>query len=243
MKLAVLADIHGNLRALEAVLTDASQAGAEDIVFLGDLVYNGLDPQMCFDLLMKYKPIVTIKGNTDEYLEKISDFVVKNDDDAHLLKHYKYTSIRMGKKARETIAAFDLVKKFEICDVSILACHGTPTSIKDGLYENDPETEVLVKEMKEEEINLVLSAHTHIPSDFTKDGVRFVNPGAVGFGLDGDTRPSYAIIECIDGKVRVQFRRVEYDTRKYIQEVEHALEGFPLFKLLHHALEKGKAPA
>ena len=46
MKLAVLFDIHRNLLAFECLLTDASQAGAEDIVFLGDLVYNGLDPQM-----------------------------------------------------------------------------------------------------------------------------------------------------------------------------------------------------
>jgi len=74
MKLAVLADIHGNLRALEAVLADASQAGAEDIVFLGDLVYNGLDPQMCYELLMKYKPIVTIKGNSDELYQIFSRF-------------------------------------------------------------------------------------------------------------------------------------------------------------------------
>ncbi len=243
MKLAVLADIHGNLRALEAVLADAAQAGAEDIVFLGDLVYNGLDPQMCYELLMKYKPIVTIKGNSDEYLEKIPSFVVNNQEDEQLLKHYKYTSIRMRKKARDEVAAFDLTKQLEICDVNILACHGTPTSISDGLYETDETTPILAKKMKEEGIQLVLSGHTHIPSDFTVDGVRFVNPGAVGFSLDGDTRPSYAIIECIDGKVRVQFRRVEYDTKKYILEVEHALEGFPLFKFLRYALEKGKAPA
>ncbi|NLZ76919.1 MAG: metallophosphoesterase family protein [Spirochaetales bacterium] len=243
MKLAVFADIHGNLRALESVLTDASQAGAEDIVFLGDLVYNGLDPQMCFELLMRYKPMVTIKGNSDEYLEMIPSFVVNDDKDEQLLKHYKYTSIRMRKKARDEIAAFDLTRRFEICGVKMLACHGTPTNIGEGLYESDEATLTLARTMKEEGIQVVLSGHTHIPADFTVDGIRFVNPGAIGFGLDGDTRPSYAIIECVDGKARVQFRRVEYDTKRYIQEVEHASEGFPLFKCLRYALEKGKMPA
>lgn len=243
MKLAILADIHGNLRALEAVLTDASQAGAEDIVFLGDLVYNGLDPQMCFDLLMKYKPIVTIKGNTDAYLEEIPTFVVRNEEDERLLKHYKYTSIRMSKKARETIASFDSTKRFEIEGVSVLACHGTPSSYSDGLFEDNADIGALAKEMKSDGISLVLSAHTHIPSDFTKDGVRFINPGAIGFSLDGDSRPSYAIVELADGKIRAQFKRVEYDSKRYIQEVEHALEGFPLFEFLRYTLEKGKAPA
>jgi len=46
MKCAVLSDIHGNLRAFEAVLADAKASGADYVIFLGDLVFMGLDPQM-----------------------------------------------------------------------------------------------------------------------------------------------------------------------------------------------------
>ena len=73
MKCAVLSDIHGNLRAFEAVLADAKASGADSIIFLGDLIFMGLDPQLCYDLLMEQKPIVAIKGNTDEFLEHITE--------------------------------------------------------------------------------------------------------------------------------------------------------------------------
>lgn len=65
----------------------------------------GLDPQLCFDLLMEQKPLVMIKGNTDSYLENIKAFPVKSEHDAQILKLLKYTSIRMHQKAKEKLPA------------------------------------------------------------------------------------------------------------------------------------------
>ena len=45
MRVAVLSDVHGNLEALEAVLADLLQTGAETVVCLGDLVGYGPDPE------------------------------------------------------------------------------------------------------------------------------------------------------------------------------------------------------
>ena len=72
MRLAVLGDIHGNIRAFEAVLNDAKASKADQVIFLGDLVVMGLDPQLCFDLLMEQNPLVMIKGNTDVYRSRLS---------------------------------------------------------------------------------------------------------------------------------------------------------------------------
>ena len=52
MKIAVLSDIHGNIAALDAVLADAADRGADRIVNLGDICSGGLFPVETADRLM-----------------------------------------------------------------------------------------------------------------------------------------------------------------------------------------------
>jgi len=240
MRLAVLSDIHGNIRALEAVLTDAKASKADQIVFLGDLVVLGLDPQLCFDLLMEQNPLVVLKGNTDTYLENIKAFPVKNEKDQQILKLLKYTSIRMHQQSKEVLAALPSVERHEIENVSVLFCHGTPYDDSEGIYSNQPFSPQLSKQLAEENVDLIFSAHTHIPADFVRDGIRFINPGAVGYSYDGDIHASYALVEIEDSNIRCVHRRIEYDVKRYAMEVEHALEGFPLFDKLLYPLENGR---
>jgi predicted phosphodiesterase len=67
MRLAVLSDIHGNLTALEAVVADLKDVGAEFVVHGGDLVANGARPAQVSDIIRELGwPGVC--GNTDEML-------------------------------------------------------------------------------------------------------------------------------------------------------------------------------
>lgn len=65
MRIALLADIHGNLEALEACLAHADAQGAERLIFLGDLVGYGADPEA---VVMRVRALdaVTLRGNHDE---------------------------------------------------------------------------------------------------------------------------------------------------------------------------------
>ena len=240
MKIAVFGDIHGNLRAFEAVLADVKASGAQHTIFLGDLVFMGLDPQLCFDLLMKQNPMICIKGNTDKNLEEVSTFEPQTEYEELLLKHIKYCDLRMFPKAKKQLALFSDFKRIELEDVSTLCCHGTPYSDKEGIFKNEPFSPSLSKKLAQEQVDLILSAHTHIPADFIRDGIRFINPGAVGYSFDGDVRASYALLTIEGATVRCTHRRIEYDIKRYMMEVEHATEGFPLFSLLLSALEKGR---
>ncbi len=242
MRVAVLGDVHGNFRALESVLADIKSCDVDQVIFLGDLVYNGLDPQLCYDLLMDRKPLVTIKGNTDAYLERIATFKVNNTADEQLLKLYKYTSIRMYDKAKEAVAAFKDREYLDLDGVSILACHGSPYANDEALYEKKPFAPLLAKNIANEKADVILCAHTHIPADFNREGIRFINPGAVGYSFDGDTRPSWALLTIEKGVMGIKFRRVEYDINRYKMEVEHAIQSFPLFEALLYSLEHAKMP-
>ena len=65
MRIALLADIHGNLEALEACLAHAAAQGAERLVFLGDLVGYGADPA-AVTARVRALGAVTLRGNHDE---------------------------------------------------------------------------------------------------------------------------------------------------------------------------------
>jgi len=240
MRLAVLGDIHGNIRAFEAVLNDAKASKVDQVIFLGDLVVMGLDPQLCYDLLMEQKPLVMIKGNTDSSLDNVKAFPVKNEHDAQILKLLKYTSIRMHQKAKEKLCNLPSVERLDIGGISLICCHGTPYDEDEGIAKDIPFSPALSKRLAEEKVELILSAHTHIPADFQRDGIRFINPGAVGYSFDGDVRPSYALVDIEDSHIRCIHRRVDYDINRYIMEVEHALEGFQLFGRLLYSLKHGK---
>lgn len=65
MKIALLADVHGNAPALQSVLQDAEAQGAEAVWFLGDVLGYGPLPVTCINLLDRYLPPVWLMGNHD----------------------------------------------------------------------------------------------------------------------------------------------------------------------------------
>lgn len=69
-KIAILSDIHANLHALEAVLQEVQQSGADSIVFLGDIVGYGTSPAECITLVRKHGG-ECVMGNHDHALKRV----------------------------------------------------------------------------------------------------------------------------------------------------------------------------
>ena len=68
MKIALLADTHSNLEALQACLAHAAREGAGNFAFLGDLVGYGADPVACLALIETYaeRGALLVRGNHDQ---------------------------------------------------------------------------------------------------------------------------------------------------------------------------------
>jgi len=66
MKYAILGDIHANLEALEAVLTDASTQRCTRYACVGDVVGYNANPTECLDIVREMA-MPCVKGNHDEY--------------------------------------------------------------------------------------------------------------------------------------------------------------------------------
>ncbi len=84
MILALLSDIHGNLEALNACLKHARQAGAERLVFLGDLVGYGADPAAVVNLIRREAAAgaVVLRGNHDDAVASPASYMNDSAKDA-----------------------------------------------------------------------------------------------------------------------------------------------------------------
>jgi putative phosphoesterase len=68
MRVAVLADIHGNLPALDAVLSDVRAAGADAIVLNGDIATGPMPAETLDRLAGLSGQVIWVRGNADREL-------------------------------------------------------------------------------------------------------------------------------------------------------------------------------
>lgn len=215
-RIAVLADIHGNADALEAVLRAAREADATQLVVLGDLVGYYYEPARVLDLLAGW-PSIIVRGNHEDLLET---WLAADQTARHLLR----TRYGSGLAACEA-----LVSKPTLCWLRelphpllilvegrrALLSHGHPAAIDRYVYRDRVETALSAKDVMGADI--VWLAHTHYPMDATHAGVRICNPGSVGQSRDRDPRASWAIWEpAIDN---VTWHRTRYDQSALLREV------------------------
>jgi predicted phosphodiesterase len=175
--IAVLADVHGNRWALEAVLADARAAGARRFVDLGDCVMGPLDPRGSAERLMDLTA-VTVSGNGDR--EVVQDPALPAGAGATYARD-QLTAEQLAWQA--TLPATAWVTE------GVLACHGSPTDDSCYLLEQvhadghvARRAPAAVRDLLgDEQADVVLCGHTHLPRMLPlADGTTVINPGSVG---------------------------------------------------------------
>jgi predicted phosphodiesterase len=177
MKLAAIADIHGNTWALRAVLDDIRSRGIETIVNLGDSFYGSLDPAGTAELLVTPK-ILSICGNQDRIIVDPPSGVEDTVDHSYALHHLRPQHLDWLRS---------LPPSFTFGD-DVLLCHGTPDS--DETYLLETVTREGARLANSDEIaarlgpapaSLILCGHSHVPRVVqVPDGRLVVNPGSAG---------------------------------------------------------------
>jgi putative phosphoesterase len=221
MRIAILADIHGNVRALRAVMEDMKQVTPDRVVNLGDTVSGPLEAAETADLLISLA-WTTIRGNHDrQLLDQPAEEMGASDQAA-------FSELKNHHKA--WLSSLDAGGQVE----NLLLCHGTPDN--DLVYLNETvETDGRVRIATRAEIarrldgssaRVVLCGHSHQPRIVALDDGRLVvNPGSVGLPAYTDTKPvkhamemgaphaRYAVLERRKASEpwQVSFRIVAYD--------------------------------
>ncbi len=228
MRLAVLSDIHGNIRALEAVIAELRREKPDRIVNLGDCFSGPLHAAAVADVLIA-TDWITVRGNHDRWLLETAPE-------------------RMGASDRHAFAQLDTREEDWLRDLSataridkdVLLCHGTPASDTEYLTETIEGREVREATMTEVEARLagdqtplILCGHSHVPRLAGRaGGGSVVNPGSVGLQAYEDDTPRhfvetgspharYALLTRRRTGWSAEFRRVAYDWDAAARDAEN----------------------
>jgi predicted phosphodiesterase len=220
MRIAVLADLHGNLPALEAVIEDLRALTPDTIVNLGDHLSGPLWAAETADLLMDQTAWLQIRGNHDRRLLEVASCAMGLSDAA--------ASAQLSSRHRAWLASLPSEGRL---DGEILLCHGAPASDTEYLLEDvrgGSAALASVEEILERLSGLagtVLCGHSHVPR-FVRlpHGAVAANPGSVGLQAypdpdhrfphvieNGSPHARYLLLDRNGQTWRATFRAIEYD--------------------------------
>lgn len=225
MRYALLADVHGNETALEAVLQDSGRRGVDAYILLGDLFTFGPRPREVAERLTALPVVASIIGNHDLYLRdrvferpnaRMLGMSVTEPSLRELVNCEKWCLSEMGEAGRRILDTMVVEKYLDVAKSVMLCTHAVPWDVESdfGLNNLKP-LDRLTTEFK---FDYYWSAHTHVPHLFRSCCRSFINPGSVGMPWDGDSRASYCLISC-EVSVEVTFVRVEYEVSRVVSDV------------------------
>ena len=230
MKLAILADVHANLEALEAVLIAAEKAGAEHFVVLGDVVGYGADPVACIYRLRE-AGVVCVLGNHDEALVDCRQ--------ARSLNPLARDTIL---RSREMVSdhELDYLKTFAYRHVEYDGAFAHANPIKPEEWQHLLLFSDISWCLRRLDWRVAFVGHTHQPGIYCKREDSqiveltsaevalgrhhyLINPGSVGQPRDGDWRASFGLWD-VDAE-RVELKRVEYPVQRAQKKIRDV--GWP----------------
>lgn len=235
MRVAIVSDIHGNRRALEAVLADLRQVAPDFVLHGGDLAYGGAHPAEIIDQV-RTLGWPGVRGNTDEMLwapESLIDFAAKQPKLGPLLSRIQElippTLAGMGEERLRWLAG--LPSQYSGEGFSLV--HASPGDLWRAPMDNASDDEL---RSAYESLRAPIVVYGHIHRSYIRrlPGMTVANTGSVSQSYDGDRRASYLVI---DGE-NVTIRRVEYDVESEAKDLLSS--GLPHADWLARILLAGK---
>lgn len=221
MRLALIADIHGNAVALRQTLEEIDRLGIERIVCLGDVAATGPQPHEAVAELRE-RGIATVMGNADAEILNPPD----PDQAEDPMRKYLEMSVwgRGQLTGEDTRFLSECLATIEI-DLgesgTLLCVHGSPRSY-DEIMRADSAGEALDQMLAGQEATVVAGGHTHIQM-LRRHGRRIlINPGAVGLAYDPApphpetrcvARAEFAVIEIGASGFSCTLHRLAYDPK------------------------------
>ena len=229
MRIAVIADIHGNVLALEAVLADIAKREVTRTINLGDLVSGPLWPRETVERLAPLD-LLTVRGNHDRW--------VAGPDAAKMFGSDRYAHGELTPAQRSWLGALPVTAD---AGDGIFAFHARPDDDNAYLIEDivnaalvRAPAEAIRARLGDTTARVVLCGHSHLPHVVQLPGGPLIlNPGSVGCPAYDDPTADphvseagapfarYAIVS-IDGEhVAVELISIPYPWEEAARRAEH----------------------
>lgn len=215
MKIALLADIHGNLPALQAVLAELKQVGVDRTIFLGDYSFGLPFVNETVSLLCSVPHAVAVRGNGEDRLLWLAGQERSGWTDGQMRAAY-WTVRQLSRETFGFLASLPDAVCVEEGPVPVVAAHTmlrgigvdeplggvVPPALPDGMPEG-----------------VYVFGHTHRPWHAVSGNTLLVNPGSVGLPMDGIPKASYAILSEREGSWQVALHRASYDVEDVVAAI------------------------
>jgi putative phosphoesterase len=222
MRIGLLADIHGNLIALESVLSELKREQVDHIICLGDVAALGPQPHEVLERLRELNcPVVM--GNTDDwYLQPLPE----GDDELREIVGWGLQQLTDADLAY--LRSFQPVIEMPLAaDQTLLCFHGSPRSYTEVIASTTPVAEVRSM-FAGYQAWIMVGGHTHVQMLRRYEQAFLINPGSVGLPGIGPEREDlprnekvhwaeYAIMTLHSGHVSVDLRRTPLDIPALLQ--------------------------
>jgi predicted phosphodiesterase len=223
-RVAVFGGVYSNHLALDCVIRDATNRGAQQLLCLGDLGAFGPCPDKVFPLLHA-ADVHVIRGNYDDSIARgLADCQCGYTDprDNYFAKlSYDYTFAKTSSHNRDWLAALPTELRFDLGDLRVLCCHGSPRQMNEFLWESTTPTHFLTKLLRDYDCDVLLGTHTGIHwSRQLRQAAWYVNVGAIGRPAnDGRREVWYTLLEADASGLTVEFVPVAYDHDALAEEM------------------------
>jgi putative phosphoesterase len=222
MKLAVLADIHGNYAALQAVAAHIDQWRPDAVVVAGDIVNRGPRSPECLRFVRERAAAAgwrLIRGNHDEYVIRVAGgSTARPGLEGAVWENVRWTAEQLGDVA--TLEAMPVRVSLVAPDGGeVRVVHASMRHNRDNILPDTPDA--VLREQIAPAPPLFCVGHTHRPLVRAIDTTLVINAGSVGLPFDGDVRASYAQLHWQHGGWHAAITRVPYDreqtARDYVE--------------------------
>ncbi len=208
MLIGLIADVHSNVVALGAVLSELEDTGSERILHAGDIVGYNPYPNETIELF-KRNNIISIAGNHDRAL-------VTGDTSG--FNPYAKAALEWTRKVvfldnSDYLKGLKNIETITIDEKRIVLVHGSPYDINEYVYPEDVSPGLL----SSANADILVLGHTHIQFKTEYPEGIIVNPGSVGQPRDGNPGAAFAVLDTESGKI--ELKRISYDIEKVIEDM------------------------
>ena len=242
MQIAVLADIHGNLPALEAVASEIERLRPDLIFVAGDFQNRGPNPREVTEFVIG-SGWTLLRGNHEDYVIWQSEDRLPDDP----VDYFNWLPARWT--AELTGDFVDFIKPLPIAttfvgpnEIAVSIAHGSPRSNNEGFFPKTAHAKA-IEMIGANPPGLLCVGHSHLPLVRQINSTLLVNVGSVGFPFDGDQRASFGLITWNKDRWIVEIRRIEYQIKEVINQLDEVnfYEGAgPLSLLIRRELDSAR---